>query len=80
MVCSCLYNFMQLSQKPFIKSYLSNKNGTKRYMTSHMKKAVDEASKPKQHLSNEKSVKHCRNENNKFRRQFLKLISKAVPI
>jgi len=40
--------------KPFIKSYLSNKNGTKRYMTSHMKKAVDEASKPKQHLSNEK--------------------------
>jgi len=41
---------------PAVKSYLSNKNGNKRYITEHMKKAVEKFSKPKQHFSTEKVI------------------------
>lgn len=60
MICSFLYNLVKLQQIPAVKSYLSNKNGNKRYITEHMKKAVEKFSKPKQHFSTEKLVKFCR--------------------
>jgi len=47
-------DLMHECHKPAVKSYLSNKNGKKRYITEHMKKAVEKFSKPKQHLSTEK--------------------------